>query len=119
MARSLLGRTPRRAIRVRLFIAYTGFVPLCVVSFVDTESIAPSVEVEAHSLYEAGALALAEFRSSGVVPRIGPAIVLQIEVRRPATRHKLSVSTVEAWLASGSKNPSEQAVKVRLKEALG
>jgi hypothetical protein len=106
-------------LRFRLFIAYTEFVPLCVVSFVDTESVAHSVEVEAHSLYEAGALALAEFRSSGVVAAIGPAIVLQIEVRRPATRHGLSVSKVEAWLASGSKNPSEQAVKVRLKEALG
>jgi hypothetical protein len=93
-----LSRTPRRAIRFRLFIAYTGFVPLCVVSFLDTESIAHSVEVEAHSLYEAAALARAEFRSSGVVAHIGPAIILKIEVRRPATCHHLPVSKVEAWL---------------------
>jgi hypothetical protein len=94
-------------------------VPLCLVSFVDTESVAHSVEVEAHSLYEAGVLGLAEFRSSGVIAPIGPAILLEIEVRRPATCRHLSVAKVQAWLASGSKNPSEQAVKVWLKEALG
>ena len=91
-------------------------VPLCLVSFVDTESIAHSVEVEARTLYEAGALALAEFRNSGVVDHIGPAIRLQIEVRRPVTRHELSVEKVDAWLASGSKSPSEQAVKARIRE---
>ena len=52
------------------------------------ELISHSVEVGARSLYEAGALALAEFRSSGVIEHIGPAIRFQIEfaVRPPTTR---------------------------------
>ena len=91
-------------------------MPLCVVSFVDTETIAHSVEVEARTLYEAGALALAEFRNSGVVEHIGPAIRLQIEVRRPVTRHELTVEKVDAWLRSSSKSPNEQAVKVRIRD---
>ena len=93
-------------------------VPACVVSFVDTDLIAHSVEVEARTLYEAGALALAEFRASGLIEHIGPAIRLQIEVRRPVTRHELTVEKVDAWLASGSKSPNEQAVKARIRDAV-
>lgn len=69
-------------------------------------------------MYEAGALALAEFRNSGVVEHIGPAIRLQIEVRRPVTRHELTVEKVDAWLASSSKSPNEQSVKGRIRERL-
>ncbi len=94
--------------------AYNDQVPLCIVSFTDTELISHSVEVEARSLYEAGALALAEFRSSGVIEHIGPAIRFEIEVRRPATRHEISVSKIEAWLSSTSKSLREQAMKGRI-----
>ena len=94
-------------------------VPACIVSFLDTDLIGHSVEVEARTLYEAGAMALAEFRGSGLIDHIGPAIRLQIEVRRPVTRHELTVERVDAWLASGSKSPSERetAVKVRIRES--
>ncbi len=92
-------------------------VPVCIVSFLDTDLIAHFVEVEARTLFEAGAMALAEFRGSGLIDHIGPAIRLQIEVRRPVTRHELTVEKVDAWLASGSKSPSEQAVKVRIRES--
>ena len=98
--------------------AYNDQVPLCIVSFTDTELISHSVEVEARSLYEAGAVALAEFRSSGVIEHIGPAIRFQIEVRRPSTRHGITVSRIEAWVASSSKSVSEQAVKANLGDAL-
>lgn len=92
-------------------------MPACVVSFVDTDLIAHSVEVEARTLYEAGALALAAFRNSGVVEHIGPAIRLQIEVRRPVTRHELTVEKVDAWLNSSSKSPNEQAVKGKIRDS--
>ena len=93
-------------------------MPLCVVFFTDTEMISHSVEVEARSLYEAGAVALAEFRSSGVINHIGPAIRLHIEVRRPATHHEITVSKVDAWLASSSKSLSEQTIKASLRDSL-
>lgn len=91
-------------------------VPICVVFFTDTESVRHSVEVEARSLYEAAALALAEFRSSGVVEEIGPATRLSIAVRRPETIHELAVGKVEAWLQSNAKSPAEQALKGRLRK---
>ena len=94
-------------------------MPVCVVSFTDTESISHSVKVEAQSLYEAAALALAEFRGSGVTEPIGGAIRLRIEVKRQSTIHKLTASKAEAWLGSNAKSPSERALKVRLREVMG
>ena len=93
-------------------------MPFCIVSFIDTELISHSIEIEARSLCEAGALALAEFRSSGVIEHIGPAIRFQIEVRRPATRHEITVSKIEAWVESSSKSLSEQAVKASMRDQL-
>ena len=67
----------RRPLEIRLLFAYAGVVPnvrKCRVAFVDSEGIAHSVEVAACSLYEAAALAVAEFRRCGFADAMpGPA----------------------------------------------
>lgn len=108
---------------VRLIFAYTESVPnvrKCRVSFTDTEGVTHIVEVAASSLYEAAALALAEFRRCGFADaEAGPATRLTVAVEAPSTTHELTVRKLSAWLDGGGKSPSEQAVKVRLRELLG
>ncbi len=92
----------------------------CTVSFTGTDGIVHAVEVSASSLYEAAALALAEFRKSWLVEVLpGRATRLTVTVRSPATSHELTVGKLEDWLASGGKSPNEQVEKRRLKEILG
>jgi hypothetical protein len=64
----------------------------CRVSFTDTEGITHSTEVTAETLYEAAALALAEFHRFGFTDaHTGPATRLNIAVLAPATSHEISV----------------------------
>ena len=97
---------------------YTVPVPTtrtCLVSFTDSEGIRHAVEVAASSLYEAAALAIAEFRRCGFTANApGPATRLTVTVQAPATSHEVRLSKIEAWLESGGRSPNEQALKVRL-----
>ncbi len=89
------------------------------VSFTDPTGITHAVEVSASSLFEAAALAVAEFRRWGFADvALGAATSLAVTVKPPATTHELRVSKLEAWLNSAGKSPGEQALKVRLKEEL-
>ena len=91
----------------------------CTVSFTGTDGIAHGVEVSAASLYEAAALALAEFRKCNLTEVLpGRATRLTVTVKAPATSHELTVGKLEDWLASGGKSPKEQVEKGRLKELL-
>jgi len=79
-----------------------------------------SVAVAASSMYEAAALGLAEFKRSGfAMAMAGPGTRLTVTVEAPSTAHELTVSRLQAWLDSSGKTPREQAVKVRLRQALG
>jgi|SRR5579859_1809072 len=91
----------------------------CLVSFTDSEGIQHAVEVSASTLYEAAALAIAEFRRCGFTDHApGAATRLTVTVRAPATSHEVRMSKIEAWLQSGGRSPNEQALKVRLRELL-
>jgi hypothetical protein len=81
---------------IRLFFpsgATMPFVPTartCLVSFTDSEGIRHSVEVTASTLYEAAALAIAEFRRCGFTANApGPATRLTVAVQTPATSHEV------------------------------
>ena len=90
------------------------------VSFTDGANITHTVTVSASSLYEAAALAVAEFKKSGFAfASIGPAIRLTVAVEPPATTHELSVGKLQAWLDTNGKSPREQATKVTLRQILG
>ena len=93
---------------------------ICLVSFTDSEGIRHAVEVSASTLYEAAALAIGEFRRCGFTSNApGPATRLTVTVKSPATSHEVRLSKIEAWLESGGRSPKEQALKTRLRQALG
>lgn len=49
---------------------------------------------------------------------IGPATVLDVEVRAPATTHAISLQQVERWLAGATRKPNESMKKAKLKMLL-
>lgn len=96
-------------------------VPLqtCLVTFEDLAGIRHSTEVQAESLYEAAALAIRAFRTSGMLEQMpGPASRFQIEVKTPMVRHEVSVGHVQRWLNQGGTNPMEEAKRKRLRDLL-
>jgi hypothetical protein len=89
------------------------------VAFTDGAGITHSVTIAASSMYEAAALALAEFKRCGfAIAMAGPATRLMVTVESPSTAHELTVSRLQAWLDASGKTPREQAVKVRLRQSL-
>lgn len=93
-------------------------VRCCVVSFRDSRGIAHSCEVQAESLYEAAVLAVNLFRKEPWLETVGPATVLDIEVREPGTKHGLSIQQLERWLAAGPGTPGEAMKRAKLKMLL-
>jgi hypothetical protein len=61
------------------------------VSFVDSRGARHTVDVEAATLLEAAALGIQRLRGSGI-EGLGPATRLKIEVRRPGTKHALTMA---------------------------
>jgi hypothetical protein len=109
-------------LRILLFFAYAGIVPnvrSCRVSFTDSEGITHAATVAASSLYEAAALAVAEFRRCGLMDAApGPATQLAIRVEAPSTMHALPVRKLMSWLDGSRRTPAEQALKERLRGVL-
>ena len=84
-------------------------------SFVDVRGIRHTVEVQAESLYEAAVLAVKAFRSDPWIERVGPATLLDVEVREPSTKHSMSLQQVERWLDGATSSPVEASKKAKLK----
>jgi hypothetical protein len=84
----------------------------CVVSFVDSEGLRHSVEVQAESLYEAAALALKVFCSHDCEPGAGSK--LDVEVRSSVT-YSVPMKKLMDWLGRRGKgtegNPPQTATK--------
>lgn len=93
-------------------------VRTCVVSFVDARGIRHGTDVEAESLFEAAVIGITRLNHDPWIERIGPATQLEIEVREPATVHRLSMQQVERWLAGATPNPTEATKKAKLKMML-
>ena len=90
----------------------------CLVSFTDTNGIRHAVEVAASTLYEAATLAMAEFRRCGFMENApGPNTRLTVTVKGPSTSHEVQWGKVETWI-QGAGKPTEQTLKVRLRDLL-
>ncbi len=87
-------------------------------SFVDVRGIRHSADVEADSLFEAVVLGVRRLNQDSWIERIGPATVLDVEVREPGTKHAISLQQVERWLAGATTNPNEASKKAKLKMML-
>jgi hypothetical protein len=88
------------------------------VSYKDHRGIRHAAEVQAESLYEAACMAVKLFREDPWLERIGPATVLDVEVREPGTKHSISLQQVERWLNGATSSPNEASRKARLKTML-
>ena len=92
----------------------------CTVSFFDAEGFRHSVQINAASLFEAAALGLKAFQLAAFLDRQpGIATVLEVSVSQPAVTHHVTIKKLQDWLTSGSKSPSDQSLKIRLREMLG
>lgn len=69
----------------------------CVVSFMDSDGIAHTAHVQAESLYEAVAVAVAEFRRDSLVPAPASTTEFIIAVERPLIEHRIRLSQVAKW----------------------
>jgi hypothetical protein len=82
----------------------------CRVSFTDTNGIPHDVEVHAESLYEAVALAVAEFRADKLTAEVGPMTEFVIAIHRPAVEHRLRLDPVTQW-AQGTRDGPAGVIK--------
>lgn len=87
----------------------------CTVSYVDTEGLRHTVEVEAESLYEAAVLALKVFKQHGCEP--GALSTLEVEIQT-AIKHTVTPKKIHSWLNGGARTPKEAANKERLRALL-
>lgn len=73
-------------------------VSRCRVSFSDTDGILHTAEVEADSLYEAVAKAVAEWRDDEMLPQMpGPMTEFTVAVIRKPTEHRVRLGQVHKW----------------------
>jgi len=94
-------------------------VERCCVSFTDTDDIPHTVHVQAESLYEAIALAVAALREDHLCPRPAPSTEFTISIERPAVEHRIRLSQVEKWAeATTREGPAGITKRQRVKTLL-
>ena len=93
----------------------SGNMASCVVSFLDTEGLRHTVEVEAESLYEAAVLAMRTFKQHDCEP--GLITKLDVEIRSSIT-HTVTPKKVREWLNGGARTPKDAVMKERLRGLL-
>lgn len=87
-------------------------MPRCRVSFIDSEGISHAAEVHADSLYEAVALAVAEFRGDEITTAVpAPTTEFVVAVMRKPIEHRISFKKVEDWCRPSTKGGPAQTVK--------
>jgi predicted Rdx family selenoprotein len=90
----------------------------CLVSFRDREGVEHSASVTAESLYEAGAVALQQFRRADWSREESlDAGTLRVEVR-DSTFYSVRVSDLEAWLRRSGGAPRDIAMKQKVRARL-
>ena len=92
----------------------------CRVSFIDTDSATHTAHVQAESLYEAVALAVAEFRDDPMVSQPGTMTEFTIAIEKPAVEHRTRLNQVEKWAQSTTKEgPAGITKRQRVRSLLG
>lgn len=90
----------------------------CTVTYTGPSGIRHSVEVVAESIYEAAALGVAALRNTAWADAIAPGAELEVQVREPATSHRLTVGQIRRWCDGVAVSPDETLKKHRLKQLL-
>jgi hypothetical protein len=82
----------------------------------DSEGISHRVRVQATTLFEAAAAAVATFRQERwAADALTPAAILHVEVQVPPIIHDVSLRAVEKWLGEASASPKEAVSKERFR----
>jgi hypothetical protein len=94
---------------------------VCRVAFTDSEGIGHSVEVAADSLYEAVALAVAEFRrDEATVAEPGAMTEFIVTAYRKPTEHRIRLNQVTKWAQNTTKEgPAGITKRQRVRQLLG
>ena len=93
----------------------------CRVSFTDSEGVLHGVDVDAESLYEAVAVAVASLREDDVSPAApGPMTEFTVTVYKSPTEHKIRLAQVLKWSAPTTKEgPAGITKRNRVRALLG
>ena len=76
------------------------------------------MEVAAESIYKAEALGVSALKSDGWADAIATGTELEVQVREPATCHRLTVEQIRRWCDGVAVSPDETLKKRRLKQLL-
>jgi hypothetical protein len=88
----------------------------CVVKLRDLEGVEHAVQVSAGSLYEAACVALHQFRRGAWSREAAlETMTLQVEVWQAPTVYKISVDSLEKWLARAGGSPREVALRHKIR----
>lgn len=90
-------------------------MPRCIVSYLDTDGLRHSVEVEAEGLFEAAVRAVKVFRQHNCEP--AELSNLEIEVRTSVI-HTVTLKRVRQWLNGRARTPGDALKKQQLRELL-
>jgi hypothetical protein len=90
----------------------------CCVSFADDDGILHCAHVQAESLYEAVALAVAEFRKDPMVPSPAPATQFSVTIEKPPVEHRICLSQVSKWAENTTKEGPAGLIKRQRVRAL-
>jgi len=93
----------------------------CRVSYLDQEGLDHAVEVEAESLYEAVAIAVAEFRQGEIMTDApGPMTEFCVTVVRKPIEHRIRLNQVSKWAEHTTKDgPAGIMKRQRVRSLLG
>ena len=93
----------------------------CRVSFSDSEGVLHGIDVEAESLYEAVAVAVAQFREDELNRTIpGPLTEFTVLVYRNPTEQKIRLSQVTKWAEHTTKDgPAGVTKRQKIRQLLG
>lgn len=100
----------------RVILSPVPPVRTCAVSLRDLQGIKHTTEIQASTLFEAAAAALATFRREAwAAEALTPNAILRVEVQLPSVVHDVPLKAVERWAAGPSVSPKEEVVKRRLR----
>ena len=92
----------------------------CRVSFIDSDGIDHSARVQAESVYEAVAVAVAEFRQDPLASKPGPMTEFTVAIDRPPVEHRIRLSQVSKWAETTTRDGPAGITKLqRIQTLLG
>jgi hypothetical protein len=92
----------------------------CCVSFEDPEGAIHSAHIQAESVYEAVAMAIAEFREDPLVSKPGPMTEFTVALERPLLEHRIRLNLVEKRAEATTKEgPAGITKRKRVRTLLG